>query len=252
MSAFNLYNETAPGPMILVCDHASNKIPKEYGNLGLAPEEFQRHIAYDIGAKDVSLKVANAFNGPAIIAEYSRLLIDLNRGPKDPTLVMKLSDGAIIPGNRHADGAEVDRRRKAYHEPYHAALADQIQRISNNEGPAPLLVSIHSFTPAWKNNPRPWHIGILWDKDGRMAEPMVKSLAKMDIPAGIDAGLKVCVGDNQPYSGELGGDCMNVHGTQNGLRHVLVELRQDLVADEEGVEVWSDILIASLKEILSN
>jgi predicted N-formylglutamate amidohydrolase len=202
-----------------VCDHASNRLPYLYGTLGLSPSLFKTHIACDIGAADVTRALAAAFGAPAILARWSRLLVDLNRGVDDPTLVMKLSDGNIIPANAAADVAEVERRTAQFHVPYHRAIADEIDRLQAS-GSVPVLISVHSFTPAWKGRERPWQFGILWDRDDRLAAPLIAALR--------DAGYNI--GDNEPYSGELENDCMYRHGTGNGLPHVLIEIRQDLVA----------------------
>lgn len=226
--------------VLLVCDHASNHIPAEYGGLGLPPSAFTRHIAYDIGAALVTDIMSRLLNVPAVLAGFSRLLIDPNRGVDDPTLVMKLSDGAIIPGNRSADSAIIADRVARYYHPYHQAIADCI-RAAREKDITPALVSLHSFTPVFQGRERPWHIGVLWDKDGRIAQPLLASLA-------TDASL--CIGDNMPYSGELVGDCMYQHGTLNGLPHVLVELRQDLIADACGAQRWAELLVAHLRPIL--
>jgi predicted N-formylglutamate amidohydrolase len=207
------------GPLIFVCDHASNALPQLYGTLGLEKGAFAAHIAYDIGAADVTRMLARAFVAPAILAQWSRLLIDLNRGPDDPTLVMQLSDGRIIPGNRNIATGEISSRLVRFHAPYHAAVEAEIIR-SRAAGIVPVIVSIHSFTPVWKGRPRPWEIGVLWDRDPRLAAPLLAGLA----------GAGFAVGDNQPYSGELENDCLYVHGTMNGLPHVLIEIRQDLIA----------------------
>src|SRR5258706_2804085 len=141
-------------PLLFRCDHASNALPE--GGLGLDPDLLKTHIAYDIGAAALTRALAAAYGAPALLGGWSRLLIDLNRGADDPTLVMKLSDGSIIPGNvlqdRDADAAEVARRIAAYHAPYHAAIAAALDRI----GQSAVVISMHSFTPAWKGRPRPW------------------------------------------------------------------------------------------------
>lgn len=221
--AAEIINQAGDHRLIFVCDHASNALPPEYGMLGLTPAELQRHIAYDIGAAGVTRAMAAAFNAPAIIARWSRLLIDLNRGADDPTLVMRLSDGAIIPGNSGVDDAEIARRIARYHAPYHQAVGARIG-AARAKGIAPVLVSIHSFTPVWKGAARPWHYGLLYDRDRRLADGMF-AVAR-ELPG-------IVVGDNAPYSGELQGDTMNQHGTQNGLPHILIEFRQDLVETPE-------------------
>lgn len=217
--AAEIINQAGDHRLIFVCDHASNAVPPEHASLGLPQAEFQRHIAYDIGAAGVTRAMAAAFNAPAVIARWSRLLIDLNRGADDPTLVMRLSDGAIIPGNAHVDDAEITRRIARFHAPYHQAIAGLIA-TARARSIAPVLVSIHSFTPMWKGAARPWHYGILYDRDRRLSDGIFAVMR--ELPG-------IVVGDNAPYSGELQGDTMNQHGTQNGLPHVLIEFRQDLV-----------------------
>ena len=216
-----------PG-LIFLCDHASNALPEAYGTLGLEAEAFARHIAYDIGAAEATRTLAAAYGAPAILARYSRLLIDLNRGADDPTLVMKLSDGRIVPGNREVNAAETARRLSAYHAPYHDAVEAEIAAM-RAAGIVPVLISMHSFTPAWKNRARVWDVGVLWDRDARLARPLIAALEK--------AGFTV--GDNEPYSGELENDCMYRHGTMNGLPHVLIEMRQDHVATPEAARAFA-------------
>jgi predicted N-formylglutamate amidohydrolase len=225
----------APGqqsPLLFLCDHASNSVPAPYRDLGLSKALFQTHIAYDIGAAEVATALAKAYGAAALLGGVSRLLIDLNRGSEDPTLVMKLSDGSIIPGNRDAGDAEVAKRLKQFHAPYHAAIREQMARI----GEKAILVSIHSFTPSWKTVPRPWEIGVLYGRDKRLAVPLMKHLAA--------AGFRV--GDNEPYTGALEGDTLDTHGTKTGHANVLIEVRQDFLGDADK----ANAMAARLKPIL--
>jgi predicted N-formylglutamate amidohydrolase len=231
---------SAPGPLLFVCDHASNALPARYGTLGLDEGEFATHIASDIGAAVVTRALAQAYGAPAVLARWSRLLIDLNRGADDPTLVMKLSDGRIIPGNRHADEAEIAKRLSAFHAPYHAAIAAELD-AARAQNIVPVIVSMHSFTPVWKGFRRPWEVGVLWDKDDRLARPLLAAFAR----AGLNAG------DNEPYDGELEGDCLNIHGTKRGLPHVLIEIRQDLIANDDAARVFAARLKPILDETLA-
>jgi predicted N-formylglutamate amidohydrolase len=228
---FERIGASAPAPLLLLCDHAANALPTGYSLLGLAPRLFETHIAYDIGAAQVTRALAAAMGAAAVLGRFSRLLIDLNRGADDPTLVMKLSDGSIIPGNRDAGPAEIAKRIEQFHAPYHAAISEEIARLKT-----PTLISLHSFTPAWKGAARPWEVGVLWDQDGRLAKPLMARLAQ--------AGF--VVGDNEPYSGALEGDTLNVHGTRCGLPHVLIEMRQDLIGDADRAQAFA----ARLKPIL--
>ncbi len=222
-------------PLLFLCDHASNRLPDRYETLGLKPELFQTHIAYDIGAAEVTRALAQSYGAAAVLGVWSRLLVDLNRGADDPTIVMKLSDGSIIPGNRHADAAEVARRIADFHKPYHDAIAHEIARIER-AGQVPVLVSMHSFTPSWKSVPRRWETGVLWDRDGPLANPLLARPA--------EAGSTV--GDTEPYHGALEGDTLNLHGTRRGFPHVLIEMRQDLIADPDAARAFA----ARLKPIL--
>lgn len=231
--SFEVVGGRADAGLIVLCDHASNALPAEYGSLGLPPHEFQRHIAYDIGAAGITRVLAEAFQAPAVLTRTSRLLIDPNRGADDPTLIMRLSDGAIIPGNRHLDEAERERRMRLYYAPYHRAIEATIAQCLAT-GVAPAIVSIHSFTEAWKGVRRPWQVGILWDRDDRFARPLIEALA-------ADPGLHV--GDNQPYKGTLEGDCLWQHATSRGLLNALVEVRQDLIADRPGQVAWGQRLV---------
>ncbi len=212
---FTLIPPSRASPLLFLCDHASNHLPAEYDGLGLAASLFGTHIAYDIGAASVTGALAEAYGAAALLGGVSRLLIDLNRGADDPTLVMRLSDGSIIPGNRGADSDEVARRLIRYHAPYHAAIARQMARIGKDA----ILISIHSFTPAWKGVKRAWEIGVLYGRDARLARPLMKQFAA--------AGF--VVGDNEPYTGALEGDTLDIHGTKTGHANALIEIRQDFL-----------------------
>lgn len=219
----------ADAGLIVLCDHAGNAFPPGYGTLGLPPEQLQRHIAYDIGAASITRHLSTLLGVPAVLTRYSRLLIDPNRGADDPTLIMRLSDGAVIPGNRHLDDAERETRVRLYYAPYHRAVTGVLDECLAS-GVQPAILSIHSFTESWKMTPRPWHVGVLWDRDQRLAKPMLDAFyAEGDL----------IVGDNEPYSGQLEGDCLWQHATQRGLVNALIEVRQDLIRDAEGQSAWA-------------
>ncbi|HWA92940.1 MAG TPA: DUF1244 domain-containing protein [Rhizomicrobium sp.] len=224
----------AKAGLLFVCDHASRRLPEAFGNLGLDETLFATHIASDIGAAEVTRALARHFGAPALLARWSRLLVDLNRGEDDPTLVMTLSDGSLVPGNRHADVAD---RIVRFHRPYHARIADEIRTM----GGVPVLIAMHSFTPAWKGRARPWEVGVLWDRDERLAHPLMEELSH--------AGFTV--GDNEPYSGELENDTLYRHGTMNGLPHVLIEIRQDLIADDDAARAFAARLAPILERALA-
>jgi len=226
--------------LILACDHAGNALPQEYASLGLPAPQLERHIAYDIGAAQVTRALAKSLGAPTVMTRYSRLLIDPNRGVDDPTLIVRLSDGAVIPGNRNVTECEREQRLSRYYWPYHRALDAVIDRCLAS-GVTPMLLSIHSFTESWKAVPRPWHVGVLWAEDGRLAKPLLESFyAEGDL----------IVGDNQPYHGNLVGDCMWRHGTQRALAHALIEIRQDLIRDAAGQAAWARRLARIIEALL--
>jgi predicted N-formylglutamate amidohydrolase len=225
--------------VLFLCDHASNALPPAYGTLGLPAQELERHIGYDIGAAFMTRRLAARFGAPALLTTFSRLLIDPNRGVDDPTLVMRLSDGAIVPGNAHVGEAEIAYRRKTFWQPYRDAIHAAVDEMSAG-GSIPAVVSIHSFTPCWKGQPRPWEFGILWDSDPRFALPLIEGLKS--------AGF--VTGDNEPYDGALEGDTLDEEVTQRGLAGLLIEVRQDLVATLGGAEALADRLAGVLEPIL--
>lgn len=226
--------------VLFLCDHASNALPKPYGTLGLGEDALQQHIAYDIGAAFITRRLASLFEAPALLTRFSRLLIDANRGADDPTLVMRLSDGKIIPGNARVTADEIARRRDLFWRPYREAIGATIEAMIAR-GPMPAVVSLHSFTPAWRSSPRPWEVGVLWDRDPRFAVPLMEALAA--------DGL--VVGDNEPYDGALVGDTLDEEVTRRGLAGLLIETRQDLVATQEAAVAFADRLARSLRPVLA-
>ena len=241
--------EAVPGALnagaLIVCDHASNAIPPDYGTLGLKHEALERHIAYDIGAADVTRALADRLGAPAVLSTYSRLIIDPNRGLDDPTLVMRYSDGAIVPGNAYIEAAEIARRSARFWAPYReeiAATADAM--IAAGEPPA--IISIHSFTAVWRGFLRPWKVGILWDRDDRILKPLVQGLlAEGDLFADD-------VGDNEPYDGALAGDTIDDIATSRGLANALIEIRQDLIPEKEHAVAWAERIARILRPVLAD
>lgn len=222
--------------VLVLCDHARNAFPPGYGTLGLPAQALERHIAYDVGARAVTLALAAKLQAPAVLSTFSRLLIDPNRGEDDPTLVMRYSDGAVVPGNARADHAEIALRIARYWRPYrHAVEAAAETMIAAGKPPA--IVSIHSFTPVWRGTPRPWKIGLLYDADDRLARPLLAALAR----DGLEPHE---IGDNEPYSGGLPGDTIDAVAYSRGLLNVLIEVRQDLIATQESAQGWGERLAA--------
>lgn len=226
--------------ILILCDHAENTIPEPFANLGLRSEDLNRHIAYDLGAAPVAERLAKVLSAPALISCFSRLLIDPNRGLDDPTVIMQISDGLVVPGNAGLDEAAIAARVARYYTPYHQAIERAID-AGIAAGKPPVVVSVHSFTQAWKGVPRPWSVGVLWDKDPRLALPLLEGLRT--IPG-------ILVGDNAPYTGQLKGDTLYRHGTRRGLAHALIEVRQDLILGPEGQAEWATRLAEVLRKVV--
>lgn len=239
-SPFEVLDGNYAQGLLLIADHASRMVPENYGTLGLEPRVFERHIAYDIGVDMLTRKLAEKLNSPAVLGGFSRLLIDPNRGEDDPTLIMQLSDGAIIPANYPISEQERESRLNQFYRPYHTAVDIACNRMLATSGQAPFVVSIHSYTPVWKTTPRPWQIALLWDKDDRAITPLLSMLRE-------DGTLMV--GDNEPYDGALRNDTLFRHCTAKGYANVLIEVRQDLISTPEGVQSWAERLAPMLAHI---
>lgn len=230
-------NRDGRGRIVLICDHASNRIPPEFGTLGLDPAELQRHIAWDPGALPVSLQLSKALDAPLVAAGLSRLLIDCNRPLDAPDLIPEISETTVISGNAGLTPAARSERIELAHVPFHAAieelLADRLGR-----GLETWLVSVHSFTPTYKGAVRPWRIGILHDDDERLSRPMIAALARLD---------GVTVGDNQPYSpADRVYYTLERHARSRGLPCAMIEIRNDEILEEAGQLKWAKRLASIL------
>jgi predicted N-formylglutamate amidohydrolase len=236
-----VHNSTASAPILVVCDHASAAIPHRLNQLGLSENIFEQHVALDIGAGGVAKCLADKLDAQAILAGYSRLVIDCNRQIEDPSIILPVSDGITIPGNQEISDDERRWREQAIFYAYHKAIAREIADLRQDHI-APAIIAIHSFTPELKNQARPWQFGILWDKDPRIPLPLMKNLRNID---------NVLVGDNEPYSGKHMADfTIDHHAEAAGLPHVSIEIRQDLISDEAGIKQWSELLFQALHPIL--
>ncbi|MEI6984636.1 MAG: N-formylglutamate amidohydrolase [Rhodospirillaceae bacterium] len=236
---FELINSAGGAPLLLVCDHASRAFPARLGQLGLADEVLDRHIAYDIGAAEVTRRLAALINAPALLAGYSRLVIDLNRGAERPDLIPEASDGVIIPGNLNLEETARAERLSALYRPWHHTVTAELQRLTERHGKPPVLIGIHSFTPVMNGQERPWHIGVLWDGDCALARPLMATLAN---------GGELCVGDNEPYTARNpSGGTLETHALDTGLFGVSIEIRQDLISDIDGCAAWA-VLVANAIE----
>ncbi len=234
------YGSARASRWTVTSDHAANTVPSfvNGGDLGIAQSDMQRHIAFDIGADGVAQALGQLLDGPTICSNFSRLVIDPNRGLDDPTLLMKLYDGTIIPANRHAGEDALEQRLKACYHPYHNALTTLMMRRAD-----PVLLSIHSFTPRLNGRPnRPWEIGILYAHDSRLARPLLDLL---------NAEGDLTVGDNEPYLGHLPGDAVDRHALAHGHLNVLIELRNDLIETEAQQRAWAQRLAPILEKALA-
>ncbi len=236
-------NESGAAPVVLVCDHASNAIPAALSNLGLDAGVLDHHIAWDRGAAAITRRLSERLDAPAILAGYSRLVIDCNRKLGHETSIAAVSDGIVIPGNAAVSPEETARRTDAIFHPYHRAVERTIADIRLT-GAAPAVIAIHSFTPEMDGIARPWHVCVLWDSDPRIPEPLLAALRRHD---------GIAVGDNVPYSGrEHYGYTIEVHASAAGLPNAMIEVREDTVRDDEGIARMAEVIGESLEGILAD
>ncbi len=236
-------NLTGKAPVLVTCDHASNLIPRPLENLGLDDGDLNRHIAYDIGALDLSKALADKLDAPLIHSGYSRLVIDLNRHLDDPSSIPIVSEGTEIPGNHPLDQHQRQLRIDEFFWPYHNKFA-QILDEFQAKGIHPVILAIHTFTRVYHGMERPWDTGLMWDTDDRMALPFMDNLRQH---------ADILVGDNQPYTAlDPLGYAFDVHARKRGLPHLFIEVRQDLVTDELGVMRWATIIHQALEPLLDD
>ena len=241
---FDFISRKSPWPVLLVCDHASNSIPTSLVRLGLSDEQLNDHIAFDIGAAQLTRELGRILNLPAVLGGYSRLVVDPNRRMEDPTVIPVVSDGISIPGNQGLNHDSRQRRADEIYWPYHHKVRDELQNLERRFRAAPALVAIHSFTPSMAGVSRPWHAGILWDTDPRIPQVLISNLR---------AGGDCLIGDNEPYSGRHPADfTVDHHAEAEGLPHVGIEVRQDLIATEEGARLWAQRLADSLSPVFAD
>lgn len=223
---FAVLNPLAELPILLICDHASCRFPRSLGDMGLDPFARRCHLAVDIGAGALTERLAASLGVTAVLAQYSRLVVDCNRQLMDPSAFLQFGDGILVPGNRNLHQAEKDLRANALYHPYHEAVDKQVQRL-RSAGPAPSFIAVHSFTPVMNGEARPWEMGVLWDTDTRLRDIFLEDFSA--------AGY--FVGDNEPYSGKAPQDfTIDHHAEAIGLPHIGIEIRHDLIDDEKGVD----------------
>ena len=226
---------------ILVCDHASNFIPPEYENLGLGPEVLSTHIASDIGARELTLELSDRLNAPAVLSPVSRLVVDCNRSSNENGLILEESDGVPIPGNVSLRPDLAKDRFKRWHMPYHTCIAKTL-RQQRRRNAWVCFVSIHSFTPVLMSEDgteeeRPWHLGILWNRNERLVRPVLRRLKES---GDWNIGL------NQPYSGRTNAHTVNLHAQAIDIPHCSFEMRQDELGTPENITGWAERLASAL------
>ena len=240
---FRYIDRRARSRRLVVADHAGAAVPASLRGLGLGQDIFRRHIAVDIGSRAMAELLAESLEASLILANYSRLVVDLNRHLDDPTAFIPVSDGIAIPGNQNLGAVQKQRRADAIYRPYHNAIDNLIDDFTGR-GCAPVIISMHSFTPVLARRARPWHIGVLWDKDPRIAHPLLERLRHEP---------ELTVGDNEPYSGRHPADyTVDHHGEGRGVANVSLEVRQDLISDGAGVTRWGALLAEALTDILAD
>lgn len=229
-------NRGGAAPFVILCDHASNHIPEDYARLGLKPADLSAHIAWDPGALGVSRHLARMLDAPLVHATVSRLVIDCNRALDAPDLIAATSETTAVPGNADLSEAERRRRIEAVHVPYHAAIEALVgERLAAGRGAA--LVAIHSFTPVYRGVARPWEVGVLFDRDRRLADPLIAALRAEGLNVGV----------NEPYSpADRVYYTLTRHAEERGLATVMLEIRNDLIASEAEERSWAARLARTL------
>ena len=239
----SIVNPGGLAPVLLICDHASNAVPAALHGLGLVERDLHCHIAFDIGAAEVTQLLATKLDAPGVLAGYSRLVIDTNRGLDHVDSIVGASDGTVIPCNADISPEDIRSRTEACFWPYHRRIGSGLAGFAMR-GQRPAVIAIHAYTPVLGGIQRPWHIGVLWGDDGRIATPLIA------VPR---SHASLVVGDNEPYSGRLQyGYSMDVHAGEIGLPHVLIELREDLIATPEDLERTAFLLVDALAPILAD
>jgi len=217
-------------------------VPRSLASLGLPDAELRRHIGWDIGAAEVSKLLSAQLDATLVMQGYSRLVIDCNRPPRVADSIAQHSDGTVIPGNASVNIADAEQRRHAIFEPYHAAISAQLDG-RETRGQRSVLIAVHSFTPVWQGRARPWHVGVLYHRDARLARAL---------GAALEREPGTVVGYNQPYDVSDESDySIPVHGEQRSLLHVELEIRQDLIANEAGQRYWAALLARLLPSLLT-
>lgn len=241
---YRIENAKGSAPVLIVCDHASNRVPKALNNVGLSKADLEKHIAWDPGTENIGRYMSEKLDAAAFFATYSRIVVDVNRGERSPECMREVSDHVQVPGNKGLSAAQKRQRLDEIFWPYHRALTGQIKNYLK-KGIVPVIVSLHSFTPEMDGFKRPWHIGVLWNKEEEIARRVVENLRAQN-PGMV-------VGENEPYTlkqANLSKNTIKTHAEDTGLPYVIVEFRQDLVATKRDALKWGRIFLEALAPIL--
>lgn len=235
---FSVFNEKGAAPLLLLCDHASKAVPAALGDLGIPDHELARHIGWDIGGLDAAVELATVLDAPLVASGYSRLVIDCNRWPGGEGSIPEVSDGTPVPANCGLAPEQAEARAQACFWPYHREIDRQLDRMTAGGRPVAFLV-IHSFTPQMKGFRRPWHVGVLWNDDPRLPEPLLAELRR-------DATL--VVGDNEPYTARDAYEyTLNAHPRPRRLPYCSLEVRQDLIGTSDEARAWGRRLAPAIR-----
>ena len=239
--AYRIERGDGASPFLLICDHASRRIPRFLRDLGVGDADLGRHIAWDIGAAAVASALANALDAFLIAQNYSRLVIDCNRPLDAPGSIVARSEATEIPGNAGLDDAARTMRAREIFIPYHDRIRTELDRRAA-QGRQTILISVHSFTPVYHGVARPWHVGTLYGRDARLARQLL---------ALVRAEGQWNIGDNEPYAVTATTDyAIPVHAEQRGIAHVGIEMRQDLIESADGQREWANRLAGWLARLL--
>jgi predicted N-formylglutamate amidohydrolase len=243
---FRVENERGRGPGIVICDHASNRVPRALKDMGLKKATLKKHIGWDIGAEDASLHISKMLDMPAVLAQYSRLVIDLNRAPHHVECIPEESDHIRVPANAGLQKKDREQRLKEIYWPYQNKIGQLADRFAKKKR-APLLISVHSFTPEMDGKKRPWHIGIMWKNEKKIAKQLIRNIRH--------SHPSLLVGENEPYTlfdDRFPGSTIWRHAEERGLPYVFVEFRQDLIDTKQKAVYWADIFLDALRPVLDN
>ena len=245
-AAYEIFNHDGAAPLMIACDHASNRVPDVLKGLGIAPALLELHIAYDIGARQVAERLAMKFDAPLITANYSRLVIDLNRHFGDLGMFAEMSDEHVIVGNQNLTAQQMSARIDAIFRPYHRRHGEMVDTLKE-KFKKPIILSVHSFTDQYQGFSRPWQFGVLWDQDEALAMQLLKNFSS----AANAHQPPLVIGNNEPYHARQPlGYSLVEHAAKKNVEMALIEIRQNLIADDAGQQWAADILYEVISPLI--